>query len=109
MSTRGKLMHYRLFCQIDTLRVSDLPLSNMTRKSDEQQPLPPLEPLPGPPTEPGWYWWSDDRASRGIMVEVKLIDGQLKMQRFYRDDVPVADAKGYWRGPLRPSAGLGSR
>ena len=28
------------------------------------------------------------------MVEVRLIDGQLKMQRFYRDDVPVADAKG---------------
>src|SRR5215510_5897990 len=107
MSTRGKLMHYRLFCRIDTLRVSDLPLSNMIRKSDEQQPLPPLEPLPGPPTEPGWYWWSDDRASRGIMVEVKLIDGQLKMQRFYRDDVPVAAAKGYWRGPLRPSTGPG--
>ena len=28
------------------------------------------------------------------MVEVRLIDGQLKMQRFYRDDVPIADAKG---------------
>ena len=45
-------MHYRIFCRIDTLRVSDLPLSNLTRKPDEQQPLPPLEPLPGPPTEP---------------------------------------------------------
>jgi len=102
-------MHYGIFCPIDTLGVWDLPLSNMIRKPDEPPPLPPWEPLPGPPTEPGWYWWSDDRVSRGIMVEVKLIDGQLKMQRFYRDDVPVADAKGYWRGPLRPSAGLGSR
>ena len=102
-------MHYRIFCRIDTLRVYDLPLSNMTRKPDEQQPLHPLEPLPGPPTEPGWYWWSDVRASRGIMVEVKLIDGQLKMQLYFRDDVPVADAKGYWRGRLRPSTGPGSR
>lgn len=99
-------MDYRIFCRIDTLRVYDLPLSNMTRKPDEQQPL---EPLPGPPTEPGWYWWSDVRASRGIMVQVRLIDGRLKMQRFYRDGVPVADAKGYWRGPLRPSTGPGSR
>ena len=39
------------------------------------------------------------------MVEVKLIDGQLKMQLYFRDDVPVAEAKGYWRGPLKPSTG----
>src|SRR5215472_3109319 len=52
------------------------------------------------PTQPGTYWWSDDRASRGILVEVRLIDGQLMLHRFYRDDVPVADAKAYWRGPL---------
>lgn len=66
----------------------------MSPPSDKKQPLAPLEPLPGPPTKAGWYWWSDDRASRGIMVEVKLIDRQLKMQLYFRDDVPVADAKG---------------
>jgi len=33
------------------------------------------------------------------MVRVQLIDGQLKMQLYFRDDVPVADAKGYWRAP----------
>jgi len=102
-------MHFSIFRRIDTLRVSDLPLCNKIRKPDEEQPLPPLEPLHGPPTEPGWYRWSDDRASRGIMVEVKLIDGQLKMQLYFRDNVPVADPKGYWRGPLRSSTGPGSR
>ena len=77
----------------------------MIRRPDEDKPIPPLETLPGPPTLPGWYWWSDDRASRGILVEVKLIDGQLNMQLYFRDDVPEAEAKGYWRGPLRPSHG----
>jgi len=79
------------------------------RNEEHLLSLPPLEPLPGPPTQLGWYWCSDDRASRGILVEVKLIDGQLKVQRFYRDDEPVTEAKGYWRGPLGPSSGPGSR
>ena len=74
----------------------------MIRKPEEEHPLAPLEPLPGPPTQPGSYWWSDERASRGVLVEVRLIDWQLKLHRYFRDDVPVADAKGYWRGPLRP-------
>jgi len=39
------------------------------------------------------------------MVQVRLIDGELKMLRFYQGNVPVAEAKGYWRGPLRPSHG----
>ena len=80
-------------------------MDDMIQKPEEEQPLPPPETLPGPPTQPGWYWWSDDRASRGIMVQVRLIDGQLKMRLYFRDDVPVAEAKGYWRGPLRPSTG----
>ena len=43
------------------------------------------------------------------MVEVKLIEGQLKMQLYFRDDVPVADAKGYWRGPLGVRDTIGPR
>jgi len=43
--------------------------------------------------------------SRGIMVRVLLIDGELKVQLYLWNDVPVADANGYWRGPLRPSTG----
>src|SRR5215469_1558825 len=49
--------------RFDTLRVDDLPLSDLIPPREAQQPLPfsPLETLPGPPTKPGWYWWSDDR------------------------------------------------
>jgi len=39
------------------------------------------------------------------LVQVQLIYGQLKVHLYFRDDVPVAEAKGYWRGPLRPSHG----
>src|SRR5215472_11801778 len=60
------------------------------------------------PTQPGSYWWSEDRASRGILVEVRLIDAQLKMHLSFRDDVPVADVKRYWRGLLRPFSGPGA-
>jgi len=42
---------------------------------------------------------------REVMVEVRLLDGQLFMHMFFRDDVPVAEAKGSWRGPLKPSTG----
>ena len=83
----------------------NLPLGDMIRKPDEEPPLPPLEILPGPPTKPGWYWWLEDKVFRGIMVRVRSIDGQLKMQRVYQGDVPVAEAKGFWRGPLRSSTG----
>ena len=81
------------------------PKRDTTRKPEEDQPLPPPELLPGPPTQPGWYWWQDYRVSRGILEEVRLIDGQLKMQLYFRDDVPVAEAKGYCRGPLRTNTG----
>jgi len=43
------------------------------------------------------------------MVEVRLIEVQLTLRTFFPDDVPVADAKGSWRGPLKPSTGPGSR
>ena len=87
--------------------MDDLPLSDLMPPREAQQALPfsPLKTLPGPPTKPGWYWLSDDRVSRGIMVRVMLIDGQLKVRLYFRDDVPVTEAKGFWRGPLRSSTG----
>ena len=39
------------------------------------------------------------------MRQVRSIDGQLFMQLFDQGNVPLADPKGYWRGPLRPSHG----
>ena len=75
------------------------------RTDDERPPLPPLEQMPGPPSAPGWFWFKSELAIREMMFEVRLIDGELCMVMFYEDDVPVVDAKGYWRGPLRPSSG----
>ena len=46
-----------------------------------------------PPSQPGWHWWKSDPQSREIMVQVRLIDGQLKMRLDFRDDVLVAEAK----------------
>jgi len=72
------------------------PTRDMIRQPDEDKPLPPLEILPGPPTQPGWHRWSDDRVSRGIMVRVVMIEGELKGRLYFRDDVPDTEAKGYW-------------
>jgi hypothetical protein len=88
---------------IDNLRVYYLAVRHMAPKPKDEQPLSPFERLPGPPTNPGLYWFKDNTGWREILVQVRFIDGQLTMERFYRDDVPVADAKGYWRGPLRSS------
>ena len=87
---------------IETLEVDALPLSDMIQKREEIQPISPFERLPGPPTNPGLYWFKGDTAWREMLVQVRLINGQLTMQRFYRDHIPVAAAKGHWRGPLRP-------
>ena len=65
----------------------------------------PLEQLPAPPTVPGWYWFKGETARREMLFEVRLIDGAFYMMQFYADNVPVIDANGYWRGPLRASSG----
>jgi len=92
-------------CCIDTLQVEVLTLDDMIRKPEEERPLPAPERLPGHPRKPGRYWWWGDRESQGIMRLVRSIDGQLFMQLFYQDNVLLADSKGCWRGPLRPSHG----
>jgi len=53
------------------------PKGDTTRKPEEDQPLPPPELLPGPPTQPGWYWWKSDGESREIMVQVRLTNGEM--------------------------------
>ena len=68
-------------------------------------PILPLEKLPGPPSVPGWYWFKGDTVKWEMLFEVRLIDGELRMMKFYADNVPVAETEGSWRGPLRPSFG----
>ena len=65
----------------------------------------PLEKLPGPPSEPGWYWFKGDTARWEMLFEVRLIHRELSMIKFYADNVPVIDANGSWRGPLARSSG----
>jgi hypothetical protein len=37
----------------------------------------PLERLPGPPTQEGWYWFTREPEGRGMLYEVRWIEGQL--------------------------------
>jgi len=87
--------------RFDAICVCDLPLGDMIRKPDMKQPFPPLKPLPGLPTEPGWYWWKGDEQSRENMVRVRLTNGELTAW-WLNEDTPVADMKGRWRGPIPP-------
>jgi len=80
----------------------------MSATPNKKQPLPPLKPLPGLPTEPGWYWWKRDEQSRENMVRVRLTNGELTAW-WLNEDTPVAKLKGSWWGPIPPSTGLGTR
>jgi hypothetical protein len=63
---------------------------------------------PEPPTKPGVYWFQRETASRAIMMEVRLINGQLTLW-WPNEDQPVTTLKGHWRGPIPPSTGPGSQ
>jgi len=76
----------------------------MSPTPDKKQPLPPLEKLPGTPTQPGIYWFKGDVAFYEVMVEVREINGQL-MQYCFNGDEPVASLKGVWSGPVKDFSG----
>ena len=60
------------------------------------------------PTTPGVYWFQHDAMSRAIMVEVRMINGELVVCWPPRPDEPVAKLKGNWRGPIPSTTGAGS-
>jgi len=64
---------------------------------------------PQGPTTPGTYWFQGETMSRPVMLEVRLINGELMVWWLTREDEPVAYLKGRWRGPIPPSTGPGSR
>jgi len=76
----------------------------MSATPDKKQPLPPLEKLPDPPTQPGIYWFKGDAAFYEVMVEVREINGQLMQYSFNRNE-PVASLKGEWSGPVKDFSG----
>ncbi len=79
----------------------------MSVTPDKKQPLSTLVRLPGPPTHPGWFWWTRDGQSTEIMVEVRLTNGELTVW-WPNQDTSVAKLRGSWRGPIPPSTGPGN-
>jgi hypothetical protein len=59
-----------------------------------------------PPTQPGAYWFQGEPTSRAILLEVRMMDGQLTVW-WPNEDQPVVNLKGNWRGPIPPSSGPG--
>ena len=57
------------------------------------------------PTQPGVYWFQSESMFWAIMVEVRLTNGELMVWWPPKQDEPVANLKGHWRGPLRSSTG----
>ena len=60
------------------------------------------------PTQPGTYWYQPVGLAHVLLVEVRLTEGELTV---WWADRPITIAKlaGYWRGPIPPSTGSGSR
>ena len=71
-----------------------------------QSPLSQADLRDGPesPTQPGVYWFQSETTSRALMVDVRMMNGQL-MEWWPNQDVPVTNLKGFWRGPIPPSSG----
>jgi hypothetical protein len=57
------------------------------------------------PTTPGTYWFQSETMPRAMMVEIRVVNGQLMVLWLTRQDEPVANLKGRWRGPIAPSSG----
>jgi hypothetical protein len=64
---------------------------------------------PESPTTPGAYWFQSETTSRAVMVDVRMTNGELMVWWLTREDEPVANLKGWWRGPISPSSEPGSR
>jgi hypothetical protein len=62
------------------------------------------------PTQPGTYWHKKTPIDTSDTVNVHAIEGKLMVTvNSATPDVPIANLKGYWRGPIPPSSGPGSR
>ncbi len=57
-----------------------------------------------PPMQSGAYWFQREPMSRMMLLEVRMMDGELTVW-WPNDDQPVAKLKGRWRGPIPPSSG----
>lgn len=60
------------------------------------------------PTMPGVYWFQSRTMARALMVEVRVLNGELTVWWLTKDK-PVAKLTGCWHGPIAPSSGPESR
>jgi hypothetical protein len=60
------------------------------------------------PTKPGIYWFQSESMAKALMVEVRMMNGELTECR-PTQDTPVTNLTGCWHGPIPPSSGPGSR
>lgn len=54
-----------------------------------------------PPTEPGLYWFKRENETYEMIVEVSLWEVSDLIAKVFDKDIPVADLKGEWRGPIK--------
>jgi hypothetical protein len=60
------------------------------------------------PTKPGVYWFRSENMVRALMVEVRVMNGELTVC-WPTQDIPVADLTGCWHGPISPLSRPGSQ
>jgi hypothetical protein len=58
------------------------------------------------PTKPGVYWFQSETMARALMVEVRVMNGELTVW-WPNQDKPVAHLNGCWHGPISSSSGPG--
>jgi hypothetical protein len=60
------------------------------------------------PTKPGVYWFQSRTMARALMVEVRVMNGELTVW-WPTENKPVTHLTGCWHGPIPPSSGPGRR
>lgn len=66
-----------------------------------------------PPTEPGWYWFYDDKIQEWDCIHVRFTENYIKNEvelvadtyhKVYVEDIKcelVSEMKGQWQGPIK--------
>jgi hypothetical protein len=84
-------------------------MSKASKDNPSSQPEADRRGSPDSPTKPGVYWFQSESMFWAVMVEVRMTNGELMVWWPPKQDEPVANLKGRWRGPIPPSSGPGSR
>jgi len=69
--------------------------------TDPLQARPDFQSGPESPTKPGVYWFHSETASRAMLVDVRVANGELLVW-WPNQDQPVTRLNGHWRAPIPP-------